>query len=129
MPDAAAPRRRYSSQLRNLQAADTRRRVVEAALELFADQGYHATTFAQVAQEAGVSVQTVQKQGPKSALLQAAVELASFGVEGETDVFATDIGRSLLEAPDADTLARLLGDAMLAINQPSARVWMTFVGA
>ena len=129
MSDVELPRRRYRSQLRDLQAADTRRRVVEAALDLFANQGYHATTFAQVAGKAGVSVQTVQKQGPKSALLQAAVELASFGVEGETDVFATDVGRSLLDAPDADTLASLLGDAMLAINQPSAAVWMTFVGA
>ena len=129
MSDSDAPRRRYRSQLRDLQAADTRRRVVEAALDLFGSQGYHATTFAQVAGKAGVSVQTVQKQGPKSALLQAAVELASFGVEGETDFFATDVGRSLLDAPDADTLASLLGEAMLSINEPSAGVWMTFVGA
>jgi AcrR family transcriptional regulator len=121
--------RPYRSELRQQQAAETRRRVVEAAVRLFSRQGYRATTFAQLAREAGVSVKTVQDHGPKSALLQAAVELASFGVEGETDFFNTDLGQAMLQVSDPDQLALLTGEAMLAINAPSAGLWMTVMAA
>lgn len=33
------------------------------------------------------------------------------------------------QIPDADGLAVMIGDAMVAINTPSADLWMTFVGA
>ena len=121
--------RPYRSDLRQRQAEQTRRRVVQAALELFGSRGYRATTYADLAEEAGVSVKTVQEHGPKAALLQAAVEMASFGVEGEEDFFATDLGRSLLAVRDADELAVMLGGVMLAVNAPTAGVWMTFTSA
>jgi AcrR family transcriptional regulator len=121
--------RPYRSDLRQRQAAETRLRVVEAAVTLFSRQGYRATTFAQLAQEAGVSVKTVQEHGPKSALLKAAVELSSFGVEGESDFFATDLGQALLQVRDPGELAAMVGMAMLAINAPSAGMWMSVVGA
>lgn len=122
-------RRTYRSEHRRQQAAQTRRQVVEAAVDLFDRQGYRATTYGQIAARAGVSVKTVQEHGPKAALLQAAVELVAFGVEGETDIFATDLGRAMLQVRDVQTLAGLIGDAMLAINPPAAGLWMTFVGA
>jgi AcrR family transcriptional regulator len=121
--------RPYRSDLRQRQAEQTRRRVVEAALRLFGSRGYRATTYADLAEEAGVSVKTVQEHGPKAALLQAAVELASFGVEGEEDFFATDVGRAVLAVRDADQLAMMLGGVMLAVNAPSAGLWMTFTSA
>jgi AcrR family transcriptional regulator len=123
------PSRPYRSALRERQAAQTRERVVRAAGRLFSVQGYHATTFAQIASEADVSVETVQKHGPKTSLLQAAVELASFGVEGETDVFATEVGQAILRLHDAEEFASLIGAAALSINAPSAGMWMTIVGA
>ena len=126
--DNSATVRAYRSDHRRRQAAETRRRVVEAALDLFGRRGFAATTFADVAGQAGVSVQTVQKHGPKTALLRAAVELAAFGVEGQSDLFDTDLGRALLEIDDADTLAEAVGESMLAINAPTAAVWMAFVG-
>ena len=121
--------RPYRSDLRQRQAKETRRRVVEAALTLFGSRGYRATTDIQLAEEAGVSVKTVQEHGPKAALLQAAVELASFGVEGEEDFFATDLGRALVAVQDADELAVMFGRVMVAVNAPSAGVWMTFGSA
>lgn len=121
--------RPYRSDLRQRQAEQTRRRVVEAAVRLFGTRGYRATTYADLAEEAGVSVKTVQEHGPKAALLQAAVELASFGVEGEEDFFETDAGRAMLAVHDADELATMLGGVMLAVNAPSAGVWMTFASA
>lgn len=125
-PPAIRP---YRSALRQQQAAATRRRVVEAALELFSHQGFHATTLAEIAERAGVAVQTVRKQGPKSALLRAAGELSAFGAEGETDVFDTDVGRALLAVDDPDAMAAAVGDAILAINAPSAAMWIAFAGA
>jgi AcrR family transcriptional regulator len=96
---------------------------------LFGSRGYRATTYADLAAEAGVSVKTVQEHGPKAALLQAAVELASFGVEGEEDFFATALGRTLGAVQDPDEFGVMLGAVMLAVNAPSAGIWMTFASA
>ena len=103
--------RPYRSELRQQQAAQTRRAGGRGGgRRSSAGRATGATTFTQLAEEAGVSVETVRKHGPKSALLQAALELASFGVEGETDFFATDIGRAMLAGPrTADELAALVG--------------------
>lgn len=121
--------RAYRSDLRQLHAAQTRRRVVEAAVEVFGARGYQATTFAQLAERAGVSVETVQKHGPKSSLIWAAVELASLGTEGEDDFFNTALGKALLEIRDRDELARFAGTASLAVNEASAGIWTAFTGA
>ncbi|MEU1971428.1 TetR family transcriptional regulator [Microbacterium sp. NPDC019599] len=126
---ASGSGRPYRSELRERQAAETRHRVIESALRLFSRQGYRATTFAQIAADAGVSVETVQKHGPKTSLLQSAVQLAAFGVEGESDIFATDVGRAILAVRDADEFAALLGELILAVNAPSAGMWMTIAGA
>ena len=52
-------RRPYQSPLREERAQDTRLRVRESAGRLFADRGFAATTVAAIAEQAGVSVQTV----------------------------------------------------------------------
>ena len=57
MPDGV--KRRYDSSRRRQQAQENRRRVLDAAHELFVDQGYGATTIAEVAVAAGVAVETV----------------------------------------------------------------------
>ena len=57
------------------------------------------------------------------------MELSSFGVEGEPDFFATDLGQALLQVRDPSELAAMVGTAMLAVNAPSAGIWMSVVGA
>jgi hypothetical protein len=59
----------------------------------------------------------------------AAVEVASFGVEGDIDLFATDVGQALTELRDPDGFAAFLGTTMLAINEPVAGVWTAVTGA
>jgi AcrR family transcriptional regulator len=49
----------YSSPLRQAHAEETRRRIAEAALALFAERGYSGTAVADVAAAAGVAVQTI----------------------------------------------------------------------
>jgi AcrR family transcriptional regulator len=106
--------RTYRSDLRRRQAEATRSRVVAAAAELFAADGYPRTTLARIAAAAGVSAETVQGHGPKAALLIAAVQHAAFGVSGEDVLFSLPVGRELLalDHPDAvlDRLAAWQAD-------------------
>lgn len=68
--DEQVKRRRYRSPKREEQARQTRRRIVRAARDLFLEQGYPATTVADVAARAGVSADTVfHVFGSKGALL------------------------------------------------------------
>ena len=50
--------RTYRSSVREEQARRTRQAILDAARRLFAEQGYAATTIAQVAKAAGVAVDT-----------------------------------------------------------------------
>lgn len=57
--------------IRAVKAAGTRRRMVEAAVELFTQQGYSTTTMGTIAARAGVAVQTLYFSfGNKRGLLQ-----------------------------------------------------------
>jgi len=65
MPNEQQPSRRTR------QAEQTRRDIVAAARPLFAQQGYAATSMAQIARGAGVSVQTIYDSvGSKSAIVR-----------------------------------------------------------
>jgi AcrR family transcriptional regulator len=80
----AAPRRRYTSAMRAERAAATRHAVLQAARELFTEQGYAATGVAQIAERAGVAVDTVYAAaGRKPALLR---ELVETSLSGSDDV-------------------------------------------
>ena len=58
----------------------TRRRITDAATELFVRDGYRATTLEQIAARAGVAVQTVYFHfGNKSSVLKEAVDVAAVG--------------------------------------------------
>lgn len=65
---------------RKEQAAATRARIIDAAHELFASDGYNATTMAAIAERAGVAVQTVYFVfHRKSELLSATMEAIAAG--------------------------------------------------
>jgi AcrR family transcriptional regulator len=73
----------YESPLRRRQAAETRQRIAHAALRLFLDRGYAATSVADIAREAEVAVQTIYaafgaKRKIVLALVDAIDELAGF---------------------------------------------------
>ena len=79
-PRAGKATSNYHSPLRARQAAETRRSIVEAALALFAQQGWAATALPAIAKQAGVSVDTIYSTfGTKSALLMDVVHLAIVG--------------------------------------------------
>jgi AcrR family transcriptional regulator len=65
-------RRPYDSRARREQAARNRDAALDAAERLFLERGYAGTSIASIAQEAGLSVQTIYKVfGSKSGLVKA----------------------------------------------------------
>ncbi len=61
-------------------AEETQRAIVEAAALLFVQQGYHATSIARIASEAGVAVQTIYNSvGSKSEILSRVLDFAAAG--------------------------------------------------
>jgi AcrR family transcriptional regulator len=96
--------RRYHSPRRTAQAAETRRAVLAAARELFVSQGYPATTIAQIAERAGVAVDTVYAAvGRKPALLRELVETAISGGDRPIPARQRDYVQRSIEAPTART--------------------------
>jgi AcrR family transcriptional regulator len=81
MSDQVKPaRRKYHSPLRVDQAEQTRRKILASAFRLFAERGYAGTTIAAVAQDAGVSAETIYLTlGGKRGLLEGAIEMAITG--------------------------------------------------
>src|SRR6516164_7622021 len=86
MSDEVKPRR-YESALRREQAAATRARIVRAAAELFAAQGYTQTSIEQIAARAGVARPTVYTAFTgKPALLKQALDLLLAGDDAPVPV-------------------------------------------
>jgi AcrR family transcriptional regulator len=126
---ADAPRRRYNSSRRALQAAQTRRDVLAAATELFATLGWAGTTLAAIAARAGVAVETVYSGfGSKKALLRAAMDVA---VVGDADPVPLAEREEFRRLSRGRTQERLRAGVALAteIHVRSAGVWRAIVEA
>ncbi|ORA16140.1 hypothetical protein BST16_07435 [Mycobacterium asiaticum DSM 44297] len=126
---SARPARAYRSELRQQQAQQTRQRILAAAAELFAEQGYARTTLAKIAEAAGVSPETVQGHGPKGALLTAAVEYAAFGIAGEEDIRNLEVGRLFSASKTSDEALGYLIDALTKVHLGTARIAPALIGA
>ncbi len=113
--------RPYSSRLRAEQAAATRTRVVAAAAELFAARGYAGTSMPEIARQAGVSTETVQSHGPKSALLRDAIDAFAFGAERDADARDTELGARMLAARTGPEAAGIAADVLTQVNCCDAR--------
>jgi AcrR family transcriptional regulator len=71
MTDAIV-KRPYRSPLRQAQAEQTRQRILDAGLRLFAERGYTITSVAQIATAAGVSAETIYTSvGSKRGIIDA----------------------------------------------------------
>src|ERR687893_233942 len=102
MSEPAQASRRYDSSGRQAAAAETRRRIVRAASDLFVEHGWAGTTVA------GVSAPTVFAGfGSKALLLKAAIDVALAGDDRAVPVSARPTARWVAEAPSAaEVLAR-----------------------
>jgi len=126
---AKIAKRTYNSSRRTLQAAQTREEVLRAASRLFSDSGWAGTTLAAIADDAGVSVETIYKGfGSKKALLREAMDVAVVG-DAEPIPYAERAEfASLGEGTLPERLAR--GIRIVAvINERSAGIWQAIVEA
>ena len=102
--------RRYDASRRRTMAEQRRRTVLDAAQQLFFNQGYAATTIASIAETAGVSPETVYKGfGGKPGLVRALRARALMGAGPEPAEDRSDRLRDL-----ADGTAVVRGWAKLA---------------
>ncbi|MFD6073708.1 MULTISPECIES: TetR/AcrR family transcriptional regulator [Amycolatopsis] len=87
---------------RSERAARTRRRIITAAKELFLADGYGATTLQQVAERAGVAVQTIYFTfRNKPTLLKELVDVAIAGDDGPLATMERPWFARVVDAPDA----------------------------
>ncbi|CAA9256551.1 MAG: hypothetical protein AVDCRST_MAG54-2256 [uncultured Actinomycetospora sp.] len=128
MPDGV--KRRYDSTRRRQQAQENRRRVLDAALELFVDQGYGATTIAEVAAAAGVAVETVYAAfRTKLTVLRRAWDLAVGGDEDDVRVLDRPELRAVFAEPDLAARLTRFATVNTAIMRRTARLRLAIQGA
>jgi len=95
--------RAYNSATRRLQLSATKAAILAAARDLMAERGYSATTIEQIADAAGVAVQTVYKHfGSKPAIVTAFIEQA------RQDPRLAEQRKRLLATTDARQRVRLI---------------------
>ncbi|MCI0156147.1 TetR family transcriptional regulator [Leifsonia shinshuensis] len=121
--------RPYRSTLRQEHAQQTRRRILEAAAEVFSSRGYASASLADIAASAGVSVESVKVHGPKRALLLAAFELTFGGEAGESSLAERPEIAEIAALDDAETMLSELIPFIAAANARTAGLWATFTAA
>jgi AcrR family transcriptional regulator len=94
-------RRPYHSPHRQEQARQTRRAILDAALRLFVRRGYSGASLAEIAQEAGVSLKTVEAAfGTKAKLLAALWDVSVVGDDEAVSLAERAWFREMLAEPD-----------------------------
>jgi AcrR family transcriptional regulator len=106
----------YNSPRRQQAAAATREAIIEAALELFACQGYARTTVAQIAEAARVAANTVYTSvGGKPQLLAAITE------SGTSDPDVAETLTAVVRTSDPAEVIRLTAAGTRQVNERRAK--------
>lgn len=114
---AEVGKRRYDATTRKQQARQTRERILQAAGDLFAEQGYPATTMAQIARRAEVSLDTVYAAvGAKPALFRELVEAAISGTAQAVPAEQREYVRAIRMEPDPEAKLRIYAAALRQIH-------------
>ncbi|WP_456697907.1 TetR/AcrR family transcriptional regulator [Aeromicrobium sp. P5_D10] len=117
------PTRTYRSPLRAEKAAETRRLIATSAGQVFSERGYAGTTMAQIADRAGVSVESVHGLGTKPALLIAAFKQMYSGESGwKTILDEPDLMR-IMSLDDTDEAIRGYAEFIADANSRSRGIW------
>jgi len=122
--------RSYSSTLRADQARRTRRRIVDAAAELFAEHGYAGTTIDAIATAAGVSRKTVfDSVGGKAQLMKLAYDFAIVGDDEPVPLADRPEMRAMLAEPDYGKRLAMYASLVVRIDRRLSAAWRAFEGA
>jgi AcrR family transcriptional regulator len=96
----ASDKRVYESPLRAARAADTVARVLTAAERSFSTRGFASTKMKDIAEEAGVSVETVYAIGNKKKLILRVMERVLVGGDSSVSLLEDPVYRSVLARTD-----------------------------
>jgi AcrR family transcriptional regulator len=106
----------YDNSRREAAARETRRAVVDAAHGLFLEKGYGGTSLAEVAEAAGVSVQTVYAQlGSKRALLKEVLDVVIAGDHEPVPLRDRAEAEAFRAEPDPERKLRLVAALFIAV--------------
>jgi AcrR family transcriptional regulator len=109
-------KRRYDASKRRQAAARTRTAILDAALQLFAAQGYAATPMTAIAERAHVALDTVYASvGRKPELARLLIETAISGSSQAVPAGERDYVQAIQAAPDADAKIAIYASAMRRI--------------
>ncbi len=129
MSDSVKPRP-YRSPAREEQARRTRQAILTAARELFTEQGYAATTIAQIAAAAGVAVDTVYASvGTKPVLMRLLMETAISGTDQAVPAEQRDYVLRIRAATTAQDKIGLYAAAVTEVNARLAPLHLVLRGA
>lgn len=118
-PEVVKGKRRYDSSRRQEQARETRRAILQAAYELFVQDGYGKATIAAIAARAGVSVETVYGAfSSKANLLRRVWDVTVGGDDAEVVLHERPAFLEMRQEPD---LGRRLERMAALVTQMSAR--------
>jgi AcrR family transcriptional regulator len=117
MTDHVKPRP-YHAPRRQAQARRTRRAILDAAASRFVERGYAATTMKDIAEAAGVALDTVYATvGPKPVLFRLLVETAISGTQEPVPALERDYVRAIRAEPDPARKLTLYAQAVSRIQQ------------
>ena len=121
------PKRTYDATKRRARAEQerraTRRRVLAAAQRLFVANGYIATTMVDIADEAGVALQSVYKAGTsKAELLQRVIELVVAGDDDDVMITARPSFAAIAAEAAPTRQVQLMAELIATVQERSAPV-------
>lgn len=120
----AEVKRSYTSARRQEQARNTRRAIVAASGRLFVDAGYGATTHQQIADAAGVAVQTIYATfGNKQALLQELLDTSIAGDDAPIAVNDRDWMHDVFNHPDPRARLKAYAAAVAGIHERAGDIF------
>ncbi|WP_445161887.1 TetR/AcrR family transcriptional regulator [Mycobacterium sp. Dal123C01] len=117
------PPRRYDSTRRREQAQRNRDAVLAAARQRFLSQGYAATTIAEIARDAAVSVETVYKAfATKAGVLKALFDVSVAGDDEPIPMVQRDVIQNVAEETEATRKLEMYAEHIAAMMPRSAPV-------
>lgn len=108
----------YDNRQRQASARNTRARIVEVATASFLRHGFAGTTIREVAEDAGVSPETIYKSfGGKAALLKAVYDVALVGDDAEVPLAGRPEAIAVRDAADPTTAALAYAELAQSISR------------
>ncbi|MGZ4513882.1 MAG: TetR/AcrR family transcriptional regulator [Mycobacterium sp.] len=117
------PPRRYDSTRRRQQAQQNRHAVLAAARQRFLVQGYATTTIAEIARDAGVSVEMVYKAfATKAGVLKALFDVSVAGDDEPIPMAQRDVIQNVINATEATRKLEIYAEHLASTMPRSAPV-------